>query len=154
MLSQVVFLKLLSQISNTMKRVNISPRFLKVPTSPEMMFKTLTTGTAQGLISQNEYWLGTIHLAILVQTGRMPALQVSLPPPDLNLDLLPCLFPQTFTHHELLQSHPGQPLILPFSPPPFPPDCPPLNLKKQWDNIGSSLEGSEQRDWTSKFRNF
>lgn len=53
MLSQVaLFLKFLFIILNTIKRASVSQGYLKVPMSPEVIFKILTTGTAQGLISE------------------------------------------------------------------------------------------------------
>lgn len=67
MLSQVVFIKLLLQISNTTKDLYL-PETFQIPMTPEVIFKILTV-TVQVLRSQNEHWLSTIHLAILVQTG-------------------------------------------------------------------------------------
>lgn len=53
MLSQLaLFLKFLFMILNTIKRASVSQGFLKVPMSPEVIFKILTAGTAQGLISE------------------------------------------------------------------------------------------------------
>ena len=53
MLSQAaLFLKFLFIILNTIKRASVSQGYLKVPMSPEVIFKILTTGTAQGLISE------------------------------------------------------------------------------------------------------
>lgn len=130
-----------------------SQRFLKVPMPPDVMFKTLTTGTAQVLISQHELWQWAIHVALLVQSEWTPALHIYLPPPDFNLDLLPSLFPQALTHQQLLQFHPGQLLISPSSSTPFPPDPPLPNPKKLSDNIGPSLEGSDQKR-LSKSRSF
>lgn len=112
MVSQVVFLKRLFQISNT-KRANTFQRFLKVPMSPEVIFKILTTGTAQVLTSQNEHWLWTLYWPSWCKAvNASPACFPPTPWP--YLDLVACLFPQTFTY--LLQSHPGQSLILPSLP--------------------------------------
>ena len=48
MLSQVaLFLKFLFIILNTIKRASVSQGFLKVPISPEVIFKILTTGLVQ-----------------------------------------------------------------------------------------------------------
>lgn len=80
--------------------------------SPEVIFKILTTGTAQVLTSQNEHWLWTIYLAILVQTGWTLALPVSLPLPDLNWTWSHVSFLKLSPTY-LLQSHSGQSLILP-----------------------------------------
>lgn len=83
MLSQVaLFLKFLFIILNTIKRASVSQGFLKVPISPEVIFKILTTGLVQPRDwSQNEPWWWAINWAIIIQTGWMPALHAYLPAP-------------------------------------------------------------------------
>ena len=127
------------------------------PTSLRDFFTHFSRGDIQNINSWHSSdthlseWslLSTVHLTILVQNELMSALSVYL-----HLDLLPCIFPQTLTYHKLLQSHPGKHLLSPSSSPPIPPDSPSLNPKNLSDNIGTSLEESEQRDWRSKSISF
>lgn len=141
MLSQVVFIKLLLQISNTTKDLYL-PETFQIPMTPEVIFKILTV-TVQVLRSQNEHWLSTIRLAILVQTGWLAVLSFS-----------PTLGPQPGPAPMALSSNfylPWIPLVpswpashITFLPSTFAPDS--LSLpKKQSDNVESSSEGSEQR---------
>jgi len=83
MLSQVaLFLKFLFIILNTIKRASVSQGFLKVPISPEVIFKILTTGTAQGLISE-----GTLVVSNQLghpNTNRVNASPACIPPSPLT----------------------------------------------------------------------
>jgi len=83
MLSQVsLFLKFLFIILNTIKKASVSQGFLKVPISPEVIFKILTTGTAQGLISE-----GTLVVSNQLghpNTNRVNASPACIPPSPLT----------------------------------------------------------------------